>query len=128
MESNPEKSIDCVNTKQSMMESGKARPWLIAEQEVLSNLRNFKILTAVITLTALSLLSARIMGVDYQRRLNNWSANQNRLHDPVVGGSVRFELADGAFFHRAGIGRHPVILPPQPLSALVKGLDEEMDR
>jgi ABC-type transport system involved in multi-copper enzyme maturation permease subunit len=107
---------------------GVDRTWLITKKEVIANVRNFKIPVALVTMTLLLLISVHVMALDYRNRLNNWSVNQNRQRDPVVGGSVKYELTDGSFLHREGIGRTSPIQPPQPFSALVKGMDGEMDR
>jgi ABC-type transport system involved in multi-copper enzyme maturation permease subunit len=79
-------------------------------------------------MTLLLLLSAHALALDYGNRLNNWSVNRDRQRDPVVGGSVSYDLSDGSFFHREVFGHPPPIQPPQPFSALVKGMDGEMDR
>jgi ABC-type transport system involved in multi-copper enzyme maturation permease subunit len=110
------------------METGSSRTWLIAKKEVIVNIRNFKIPVVFATMSMLLLLSARLLALDYQHRLNNWSVNQDQRRDPVVGGSVFFDLSDGGFFHRVGVGPSPPKQAPQPFSALVKGMDGEMDR
>jgi ABC-type transport system involved in multi-copper enzyme maturation permease subunit len=110
------------------MEPGGSRIWLIAKKEILANIRNFKTPVALVTMTLLSLLSAHTLALDYRNRLNNWSVNREIQSDPFVRGSVSYDLSDGSFTHAAGIGRTPPIQPPQPFSALVKGMDSEMDR
>ncbi len=110
------------------MEPGRSRTWLIAEKEIIANIKNFKMPVALVTMTLLLLLSAHVLSLDYRHRLNNWSVNQDRQRDPVVGGSIRYDLSDGSFFHRVGIGRTPPIQRPQPFSALIKGIDGEVDR
>jgi ABC-type transport system involved in multi-copper enzyme maturation permease subunit len=106
----------------------RGRAWLIIKKEIIANVRNFKTPVALVTMTLLLLISAHVLALDYRNRLNNWSVNQNRQRDPVIGGVVMYELSDGSFFHREGIGRTPPIQPPEPFSTLVKGMDGEMDR
>jgi ABC-type transport system involved in multi-copper enzyme maturation permease subunit len=79
-------------------------------------------------MSLLLLLSAHALARDYLNRLNNWSINHDRQGEQAVGGSVNYDLSDGSFSHGAGIGRTPPIQPPQICSALVKGIDGEMDR
>jgi ABC-type transport system involved in multi-copper enzyme maturation permease subunit len=110
------------------MEPGGSRTWLIAKKEIIANIRNFKIPVALVAMTLLSLLSAHALAIDYRNRLNNWSTNRDHQRDPAVGGNVSYDLSDGGFSHAAGAGRTPPIQPPQPLSALIKGMDGEMDR
>jgi len=110
------------------MESGWPLIRLIAKKEIVTNIRNFKTLVVFVIMTLLLLLSAHTLALDYQTRLNNWSVNRDRQRDQVTGGSVSYDLSDGSFSHGAGIGRTPTIQPPQIFSALVKGVDAEMDR
>jgi ABC-type transport system involved in multi-copper enzyme maturation permease subunit len=110
------------------METNRPRTWLIAKKEIIANIRNFKIAVAFATMTLLLLLSARLLALDYQHRLNGWSLNQDQRRDPVVGGGISFELSDGSFFHRVGVSHNPPMQAPQPFSALIKGMDGEMDR
>jgi hypothetical protein len=110
------------------MGQGRGRTWLITKKEIIANVRNFKTPVALVTMTLLLLISAHVLALDYRNRLNNWSVNQNRHRDPVIGGGIMYELSDGSFFHREGIGRTPPIQPPEPFSTLVKGMDGEMDR
>lgn len=110
------------------MEPSGSLTWLIAKKEIIANIRNFKTPVALVTMTLLLLLSAHALALDYRNRLYNWSVNQASQRDPVVGGSVSYDLPDGSFSHAAGIGRTPPIQPPQSFSALVKGMDGEMDR
>lgn len=110
------------------METSRSRTWLIAKKEIIANIRNFKIAVALATMTLLLLFSARLLALDYQNRLNDWSVNQDRRRDPIVGGGISFDLSDGSFFHRVGVGRTPSTQAPQPFSALIKGMDGEMDR
>lgn len=107
---------------------GGARIWLVARKEVIANSRNFKTSVALVTMTLMLLLSAHTLVLDYRNRLNNWSVNHSRQRDPVVGGSVRYDLSDGSFSHRVGVAPPAPIQPPQPFSALIKGMDGEMDR
>jgi len=109
-------------------ESGGSLLWLIVKKEIIASGRNFKIFVALVIMTLLLLLSAHALAIDYRNRLNNWSVNQDRLTNPVVGGSVRYDLSDGSFSHRVGLAPPPPIRPPQPFSAVIKGMDGEMDR
>lgn len=111
------------------MESVLSRIWLIAMKEIVANVRNLKIPVAFVTMTLLLLLSARLLAIDYRNRLNNWSINRDSQRNPVVSGRVTYDLSDGSFSHGAGsIGRNPHIQPPQPFSAMIKGMDGELDR
>ena len=110
------------------MEPGEARIWLITKKEIIANVRNFKTPVALVIMTLLLLLSAHVLAIDYRNRLSNWSINQDRQRDPGVGSGVRYDLHDGSFIHREGIGRPPPIQPPQQFSALIKGMDDETDR
>ncbi len=110
------------------MEPSGSRTWLIAKKEIIANFRNFKTPVALVSMTLLSLLSGHLLAIDYRSRLNSWTINQDRQRDPTVGGGVRYDLSDGSFFHREVFGHPPPIQPPQPFSALVKGMDGEMDR
>jgi ABC-type transport system involved in multi-copper enzyme maturation permease subunit len=102
--------------------------WRIAKREIIANIRNFKIPVAFVTMTLMLLVSAHMMALDYQQRLNNWTVNQISQHDAVIGGRVTYDLSDGSFFHSAVIGHGPPILRPQSLSVLIKGMDSEVDR
>jgi ABC-2 type transport system permease protein len=102
--------------------------WLIVKKEIIANGRNSKTAVALVTMTLLLLLSAHAMAIDYRNRLNNWSVNHDRRRDPIVGGSVKYDLSDGDFFHRVGVAPPAPMHPPQPFSALIKGMDGEMDR
>src|SRR5262245_215798 len=110
------------------MEPGRRLIWLIAKKEIIANIRNFKTPVALVTMTLLSLLSAHALALDYRNRLNNWSVNCDSQRDPSVRGSVSYDLADGSFSHGVVFGPRPPIQAPKPFSALVKGMDAEMDR
>jgi ABC-type transport system involved in multi-copper enzyme maturation permease subunit len=114
--------------EQQTMKPGGSPTWLIAKKEVMANIRNFKTPVALVTMTLLSLFSAHTLALDYRNRLNNWSINQDRRRDPFVGGRVSYDLSDGSFSHGVVFGHPPPIQPPRPFSALVKGMDGEMDR
>src|SRR5215510_4721246 len=94
----------------------------------MANVRNFKIPVTLVTMTLLLLLSAHALALDYRGRLNNWSVNRDSQGDPIVGGNVNYDLADGGFSHIVGVSNIPPIQAPQPFSALIKGMDGEMDR
>jgi ABC-type transport system involved in multi-copper enzyme maturation permease subunit len=113
---------------QRTIEDGRSRAWLITENEIIANIRNFKTPVALVTLTLLLLLSAHVLALDYRQRLNNWSANQDHQRDAVIGGSIKYDLANGSFFHRAVIGRIAPMQRPQQFSAVIKGMDGEVDR
>jgi len=102
--------------------------WLIAKKEIIANIRNFKTPVTLLTMTLLLLLSAHALALDYQNRLNNWSVNRDSQRDPIVGGRVSYDLSNGSFSHGVGFSHPPPIQPPQPFSAVVKGMDGEMDR
>lgn len=102
--------------------------WLIAKKEIIANIRNFKTPVALVTMTLLLLLSAHALALDYRNRLNNWSVNRDSQRDPIVGGRISYDLPDGGFSHGVGFSNRPLIQPPQPFSALVKGMDGEIDR
>lgn len=102
--------------------------WLIAEKEIIANLRNLKIPAALVMMTSLFLLSVHLLALDYQQRMNNWTVNQTAQLDPVVGGVVRYELPNGSFYDSVGTGHEPPMQPPMPLSVLVKGMDGDVDR
>jgi ABC-type transport system involved in multi-copper enzyme maturation permease subunit len=110
------------------MQLGKRLVILIAKKEIITNVRNLKMPVALVTMVALLLLSAHLLASDYQHRLNNWTVNQARQRTPFVGGIVMYDLTDGSFFHRAGVGHGPPTQRPEPLSALIKGMDGEADR
>ncbi len=110
------------------MEFTRTRTWLIARNEIIANIENFKLPVALVTMTFWLLGSAYILSFDYKQRWTNWSVNQAQQLDPIIGGSVRYDLVDGVFSHRIGIGRTPPMQPPQPFSALIKGMDGEVDR
>jgi len=110
------------------MEPSGSLIWLVVRKEVIANIRNFKIPVALVIMTLLLLLSAHTLAIDYRNRLNNWSINQNSQHDPIVGGRISYDLPDGSFSHGVIFGNRPSIQPPQPFSALVKGMDGEVDR
>jgi ABC-type transport system involved in multi-copper enzyme maturation permease subunit len=110
------------------MEPGMTLIWLVAKKEIIANIRNFKTPVALVTMTLLLLLSAHALALDYRNRLNNWSVNRDSQRDPIVVGRISYDLPDGGFSHGAGFSNRPLIQPPQPFSALVKGMDGEMDR
>jgi ABC-2 type transport system permease protein len=110
------------------MEPGMTLIWLVAKKEIIANIRNFKTPVALVTMTLLLLLSAHALALDYRNRLNNWSVNRDSQRDPIVVGRISYDLPDGSFSHGAGFSNRPLIQPPQPFSALVKGMDGEMDR
>jgi ABC-type transport system involved in multi-copper enzyme maturation permease subunit len=110
------------------MRTGVSLIWLVTKKEITANIRNFKIPVTLVTMTLLLLLSAHALAIDYQNRLNNWFVNRDSQRDQIIGGKVSYDLADGSFSHIAGFSYFPPIQPPQPFSALVKGMDGEMDR
>jgi ABC-2 type transport system permease protein len=110
------------------MEPGMTLIWLVAKKEIIANIRNFKTPVALVTMTLLLLLSAHALALDYRNRLNNWSVNRDSQRDPIVGGRISYDLPDGSFSHGVGFSNRPLIQPPQPFSALVKGMDGEIDR
>jgi len=110
------------------MEPGEARAWLVAKKEIIANVRNFRAPIALVTMTLLLLLSANALAFNYRNRLNNWSINQDRQRDTAVVGGVRYDLFDGSFFYGVAFGHAPPIHPPRPFSALVKGMDGDVDR
>lgn len=102
---------------------------VIARQEIIANFRNLKIPAAGVVLSSLFVASAHLLGGDYRERLANWTTNQTAQRDPIVGGVVRYELPDGSFFDSVGTGHDPpLLLPPKPLSVLVKGMDGDFHR
>jgi ABC-type transport system involved in multi-copper enzyme maturation permease subunit len=118
---------EAIQGKQTM-EPGGPLIWLIAKKEIITNIRNLKTPVAFVTMTLFLLLSAHTLALDYRNRLNNWSVNRDRQRDSVVLRDVNYDLSDGGFSHGAGISHTPPIQPPLPFSALVKGMDGEMDR
>src|SRR5262249_10480079 len=110
------------------MEPGGSQAWLIAKKEIVANVRNFKAPVALVIMTLLLLISANALTFDYRNRLNNWSVNQDRQRDPAVVGGVRYDLSDGSFYYGIVFGHTAPTQPPQPFSALVKGMDGDMDR
>ncbi len=74
------------------------------------------------------LVSAHLMALDYQQRWSNWYANQVSQRDSVISGRVKYEFPDGSFSFASVTGSRSPIHPPQPLSALVKGVDGEINR
>ena len=110
------------------MEPGRSLIWLIARKEIIANIRNFKTPVALVIMTLLLLLSAHALALDYRNRLNNWSVNRDSQRDPIVGGRVSYDLSDGSFSYGVGFSHPPPIHSPQPFSALIKGMDGEMDR
>jgi len=110
------------------MECGGSRIWLIARKEIVANVRNFKTPVAFVAMTLLLLLSAHALAIDYRNRLNNWSVNRDGQRDPVVNDGVSYDLHDGSFSHGMAFGNPPPIHSPRPFSAIVKGMDGEMDR
>src|SRR5262245_23869305 len=117
-------------TSSGILKNGPAEPqtWPILKREIVANIRNFKILVAFVTMTLMFLVSAHMLALDYQHRLNNWTANQISQHDARIGGSIKYDLSDGSFFHSAVIGPGPPLQRPHPLSVLIKGMDGELDR
>jgi ABC-type transport system involved in multi-copper enzyme maturation permease subunit len=101
---------------------------LIAVKEIAENLTTYKIFAASLIMLALLLLSAFLMASDYRTRLANWSVNQAAQRDSIIGGVVEYRMADGRFLHSVGLGHDPPTQIPQSLSAIVKGLDGEVDR
>ncbi len=101
---------------------------LIAFKEIVENLTTYKIPAASLILLSLLLISAYLMASDYRTRLANWSVNQTAQSDSVIGGVVEYRMADGRFIHSIGLGHGPPTQVPQSLSAVVKGLDGEVDR
>jgi len=128
MTDDPNNLSKSLSARQSATAQGAPRTWLIAKKEIMANIRNFKMPVALVAMTLLLLLSTRLLALDYRHRLDNWSVNQASQRDPVIGSNVKYDLSDGDFFHRAGIGRNPPIQRPQPFSALIKGMDGEVDR
>jgi ABC-2 type transport system permease protein len=114
--------------RQQTIDAGMYRAWLITEKEIIANIRNFKTPVALVSMTLLLLLSAHVLALDYQHRLNSWSVNRDHRRDAVVGGTIKYDLPNGNFFHRAVIGRNPPMQRPQQFSALIKGMDGEVDR
>jgi ABC-type transport system involved in multi-copper enzyme maturation permease subunit len=110
------------------MEPGGSLIWLVARKEIIANIRNFKTPVALVIMTLLLLLSAHALAIDYRNRLNNWSVNQDSQREPIAGGRVSYELSDGSFSHGVSFSHPSPIQPPQPFSALIKGMDGEMDR
>jgi ABC-type transport system involved in multi-copper enzyme maturation permease subunit len=110
------------------MKPGGSLIWLLARKEIIANIRNFKTPVALVIMTLLLVLSAHAFALDYRNRLNNWSVNRDSQHDPIVGGRVSYDLSDGSFSHGVGSSNRPLFQPPQPFSAMVKGMDGEMDR
>ena len=101
---------------------------LIAQKEIRGSLLNFKIPLAFVVLTALFVLSARLLAVDYHQRLENWKVNRAVLNNPPQAGTANYNLPDGAFAYSVSVFHDLPIQPPLPISALVKGVGSEMDR
>jgi ABC-type transport system involved in multi-copper enzyme maturation permease subunit len=110
------------------IEPGGSLIWLIARKEIMANIRNFKTPVALVIMTLLLLLSAHVLALDYRNRLNNWSVNLDSQSEPIAGGRISYDLSDGSFSHGVGFSHPPPIQPPEPFSALIKGMDGEMDR
>ena len=104
------------------------KTWLIAQKEIITNIQNYRIYTAFGALTLLFLLSTHLLAIDYKQRFENWRANQAARQNPIVGEAVKYELHNGTFFYSAGVAPDPPAVRPQPLSALVLGMDREVDR
>ena len=111
-----------------IIERGWSLIWLIVRKEIIASIRNFQTPAALVIMTLLLLLSAHTLALDYRSRLNNWSVNLDSQRDPAVGGRVSYDLSDGGFSHAIVFSHTPPIQPPQQFSALVKGMDGEMDR
>jgi hypothetical protein len=94
------------------IEPAAPQTFSIVKREIIANIRNFKILVAFATMTLMLLVSAHLLALDYRHRLNNWTVNQISQRDPFVGGGVKYELPDGSFSYRIGIGHSPPIQRP----------------
>jgi ABC-type transport system involved in multi-copper enzyme maturation permease subunit len=106
----------------------RVQTWLIAKKEIVANVSNYKIPVVSAIMLLMLVASAHLLTRDYRLRLDNWAINQASQRDSVVGGIVKYELSDGGFTYSAGIGHGPPIQQPRSLSALVNGVDLEVDR
>jgi ABC-type transport system involved in multi-copper enzyme maturation permease subunit len=102
--------------------------YIISAKEIYQNIRNFRIFIVFIALAILFILSMHILALDYQERLENSMINQRAQQDPVIGGLVRYDLADGSFFYSVGAGPEAPVALPHPLSVIVKGANDDLDR
>jgi ABC-type transport system involved in multi-copper enzyme maturation permease subunit len=121
-------SVAAKSSSDNRLRQSLIKTWLIAQKEIITNIQNYRIYTAFGSLTLLFLLSTHLLAIDYKQRLENWRANQAALQNPVVGEVVKYELHNGNFFYSVGAAPDPPAVHPQPLSALVLGMDREVDR
>jgi ABC-type transport system involved in multi-copper enzyme maturation permease subunit len=105
-----------------------SRVRLIVAKEVAANLKSLRIPAALFTMTTLFLLSAHLLASDYGQRYTNWEINQSFQHERAEGGGVTYNLHDGGFFYNTGTAPDPPMQQPQPLSMVIKGMDDEADR
>ncbi|MEW6212705.1 MAG: ABC transporter permease subunit, partial [Acidobacteriota bacterium] len=107
-----------------------AQVWIIAEKEVAENVRNFKIPAAFSLLAALILMSFFLMSLDYQKRLDNWSANRTAQSDQLFSGvTENYRSADNQMSMSAqSIRPESLLRKPMALSVVAKGLDSVMER
>ncbi len=105
--------------------------WLIAEQEIATNVQNLKTPIAFGLLLLLILSSTFFMANDYDQRLINWSINRIAQADELFSGTTAFYQTLGRDFmmmRARSVRPEPIIRRPLPLSILAKGLDAEMER
>jgi ABC-type transport system involved in multi-copper enzyme maturation permease subunit len=106
------------------------RVWLVAEKEVAENIRNFKAPAAFLLLLGLIMTSSFLMSLDYQKRLENWSANRDAQSDKLFSGiTSNYRSFDNLMSMSArSIGPEPLLRKPLALSIFAKGLDSVMER
>lgn len=102
--------------------------WLIAKKEIINNTLTLKVPAVFGAMSLLFLISGYLLARDYKQRLDNWEINQITQRDLAVGGIARYNLPNGSFFHTVGTAPDPPIHRPQPLSVIVRGMDNEADR
>jgi ABC-2 type transport system permease protein len=101
---------------------------LILGKEIVANLRSLRVPVVLLTMTTLFLISAHLLAIEYRQRLSNWNINQDAQDDPSQGDRVLYNSPDGSFFYITGTAPYPPMFPPQPLSMLIKGMDNKADR
>ena len=102
--------------------------WTLVKKEILQNIYSEKFILTVALCFTLIPMSLWLLGMDYQRRLLNYTTDQSKTRD-LFHGRVYF-YTDGEWSSDLWdfASKQKIIMPPTALSVFVKGLSERMGR
>ena len=99
--------------------------WILVKKEILQGILSEKFILTVALCLILVPTSFYLLGMDYQKRLANYTANQSRNRELFSGQVYNYP---GGGWYSDFAGEQKIIIRPTILSIFAKGLSERMSR